>query len=104
MQLAEFSGPGGGAIQQLYEPTLGLIAAEVAIAMQTPEYRELQTEEERIAYLIAFHANRSSVPESKDYNPRNYTEDTESEIQWARDFMEWMDELRTEIQGDAQVE
>ncbi len=104
MQLAEFSGPEGGAIQQLYEPTLGLIAAEVAIAMQLPEYTKLKTEEERIAFVIAYHANRSAKPREVLYDPNEFSDDTRKEIRWAEDFEALIDEVRTEIQGDTQVE
>ena len=99
-----YSGKVGGSIQQLYEPTLGIIAAEVKIAMQSPKYQELQTEEERIAFLIAFHASRSEEPEKRLYNPDEFSEDTHNEIQWARDFMELMNARRTEIQGGTQDE
>ena len=109
MQLAEFSGPEGGAIQQLYEPTLGLIAAEVAIAMRSTQYQNIkveakgenmeEVEERRIAFLIANHANRSAIPAKKIYNPANFTSETEEEIRWAADFEELMNARRTQIQN-----
>ncbi len=88
--------------RERHEPTLGYIAAEVAIAMQKTEYQELQTEEERIAFLIAYHAYRSATPEARLFAPDEFSEDTYEEIQWARDFLALTDEIRTQIQSRAQ--
>ena len=76
--------------------------------MQSTEYQDIigsnenDIEEQRIAFLIANHANRSRIPAKRDYDPQYFSEDTENEIQWARDFMDWMDEIRRKIQIDAQ--
>ena len=97
-----FSGRVGGSIQQLYEPTLGIIAAEVALAMQESNYLELTTDEERIAYLIGYHANRSAEPPEKLYNPQEFRSDTHREIGWAEIFEELVDEHRREIKRRTQ--
>ena len=93
----------GSDLRKSYEPTLGYIAAEVAIAMQSTQYQELQTAGERVAFLIANHANRSAIPAKKDYNPMNFTSATHSEIGWAEDFELLMDEVRTENQIGAEA-
>ena len=102
VELPRFEYGAPASLREQYEPTLGYIAAEVAIAMQTPQYQELQTEEERVAYLIAYHANRSATPEERLHTPKYFSADTYKEIQWARDLMELMDEIRTEIQIESQ--
>jgi len=94
--------------RERHEPNLGYLATEVWIAMQSTEYQDIigsnenDIEEQRIAFLIANHANRSRIPAERDYDPQYFSEDTENEIQWARDFMDWMDEIRRKIQIDAQ--
>lgn len=93
-------------LREQYEPTLGILAAEVAIAMRSTQYQDIkgedkeEVEDRRIAFLIGNHANRSVVPRERLYNPEHFSEDTENEIQWARDFMELMDDTRTEIQRE----
>ncbi len=97
--------PGLHGIQSKYEPTLGLLAAEVAIAMRSTQYKDIagvdsnDVEDRQIGFLIANHANRSAIPAKKDYNPTNFTSETEEEIRWVADFEELMDARRTEIQG-----
>ncbi|MCY3781921.1 MAG: hypothetical protein OXG78_16525 [Chloroflexi bacterium] len=95
-------------LRERHEPTLGYISAEVAIAMQTPEYQEVQSDEQRIAYIIGYHANRSRVPGKDIYDLSNLADDsrkqTRTEIGWAKSFEELIDEVRTEIQSDAQNE
>lgn len=85
-------------MRERHEPTLGYIAAEVAIAMQSTEYQELQTEDERIAYLIAYHANRSAIPSDTLYTPEKFTDETRREIRWAEDFQGLLDDVRAEAQ------
>lgn len=106
MQLAEFSGPDGGSIQQLYEPTLGLIAAEVAIAMHSSDYQKLETDPERIAYIIGFHANRSAPPAKVIYDlsdiEHESRETTRTEIRWVELFEELVDEHRRQIESRTQ--
>ena len=104
VELPPFEHRSQSGLQQVYEPTLGYIAAEVKIAMETPQYQRLETDEERIAFLIAYHASRSANPDKDLYNPKHFSDDTRREIQWAKDFMSLINESRTEIQSDAQNE
>ena len=96
-----FSGRVGGSIQQLYEPTLGIIAAEVTIAMRAPKYQKLETDPERIAYIIGYHANRSADPDDDIFDLTNIDdesrEQTRTEIAWAEDFEELVNEYRRDI-------
>ena len=69
-ELPDFAGNDLGGIQQIYEPALGYVAAEVAIAMTLPEYKKLKTKGERIAFLIGYHANRSAKPGVHLYDPK----------------------------------
>ena len=86
VELPRFESGAPAWLREQYEPTLGYIAAEVAIAMQTPQYQGLQTDEQRMAYLIAYHANRSAIPNETLYNLEKFSPDTDREIRWARDF------------------
>ena len=110
VELPRFEHRSQSGLQQGYEPTLGYIAAEVAIAMRSTQYRNIkgedkkEVEERQIAFLIGNHAYRSVVPPMNLYDPDHFSEDTHQEIRWARDFKELMDERRTEIQNVAQNE
>ena len=101
-----FSGRVGGSIQQLYEPTLGIIAAEVTLAMRSPLYQKLKTDPERITYIIGYHANRSAPPGEHIFDLTDIEDDsrkaTRTEIRWAEDFEELVDEHRREIKRRTQ--
>ena len=108
VEIPRFEHGPSASLREQYEPTLGIIAAEVTIAMRTPEYQELQSDEQRIAYIIGYHANRSRVPGKDIYDLSNLADEsrkqTRNEIRWAEEFEGLMNEIRTEIQNDAQYE
>ena len=92
-------------LREQYEPTIGMLAAEVAIAMETPQYKLLGTDVERTAYIIGYHANRSRVPGPRLYDLSDLDEDsrkqTRTEIRWAREFEGLMDDRRAQNQADS---
>ncbi len=102
VELPRFESGAPAWLREQYEPTLGYIAAEVAIAMQTPQYQGLQTDEQRMAYLIAYHANRSAIPNETLYNLEKFSPDTDREIRWARDFQELIDQVKNIMQNETQ--
>ena len=105
-ELPRLADQGLRGLKERYEPTLGYIAAEVAIAMQSTEYKKLRakTEGERIAFLIGYHANRSVEPGEHLYDPEKFSDDTYREIRWAEDFEVLIDEVRNDIQTGTQDE
>ena len=103
-ELPNFAGDDLGGIQQIYEPALGYIAAEVAIAMTLPEYKKLKTRGERIAFLIGYHANRSAKPGAHLYDPQEFSATTMEEIRWVEDFQGLIHGVRNEMQDGAQDE
>ena len=92
-------------LREQYEPTLGILAAEVAIAMRTPQYKLLGSDDERTAYIIGYHANRSRFPDPDLYDLSDIAEDsrkqTRTEIRWAREFEGFMDDRRAQNQADS---
>ena len=101
MQLpTTFSDKEGSPMQILYEPTLGYIAAEVAIAMNHPYYRSLETNDERIAFVIGYHANRSRPGDPSLYDPVNFSDSTYTEIQWVNDFQDLIEDVENEMTGE----
>ena len=104
VEIPEFEYGPPASLREQYEPTLGILAAEVAIAMQTPQYKLLGTDEERTAYIIGYHANRSRVPNPDLYDLSDLAEDsrkqTRTEIGWAREFEGLMDDRRANNQAN----
>jgi len=98
IELPRFASQSLQGLQERYEPTLGYIAAEVAIAMQSPKYQELHTEEERIAFTIGYHANRSAKPAKNLYDPTEFQEATYTEIRWVKGFQGLIHHVKNQIQ------